>query len=85
MPPSSLQVEMDKCIHDFFVNLRRIAIAALVKTEITSEEKFALCWASGVPVEWKDGKFKTTVKCNVVRLEDCWKIVQQEKDTDAAL
>lgn len=69
---------VDEILHDFFANLRRVAIAALVKTEITEGEKFALCWASGVPLEFKDGKFQTTVKCNVVRIDDQWKIFQGE-------
>lgn len=67
---------IESVMHDFFTNLRRVAIAALVKTEIDETEKFALCWASGVPIKFEDGKFKTEVKCSVVRIDDQWKIFQ---------
>lgn len=81
-PPSPLQTELDQVLQDFFANLRRLAIAALVKTEITAEEKFALCWASGVPIEFKDGKFQTTVRCDVVRLDDRWQIFQRPPEEE---
>lgn len=77
VPRSPLQAEIDQVLHDFFANLRRVALAALVKTEnLTPTEQFALCWASGVPVEYKDGKFQTSVKCSVVRIDDHWRIFQ---------
>lgn len=66
--------DLDEVLNTFFRNLRQVAIAALVKKEITEHEKFALCWASGVPVEYVDGKFKTQVKCGVVHDGERWQI-----------
>jgi hypothetical protein len=72
------RINLESIIKKFHDDLIEMARKALTKPELTGDEKFAICYANGVPyassISGTQVTFKTRTKCSMVRIDGKWRV-----------